>query len=96
MPDKFEKIEIEKEYFSKRNSNDTSIYSINKFLRNISEKNNIKLLENDKILCDNKTKRCVFFTNNDEKIYFDGGHYTIAGAKYVGQKIYQMNWFEID
>ena len=30
------------------------------------------------------------------KIFYDYGHYTMEGAKYLGKKIYETNWLKIN
>ena len=56
-------------------------------------KNNIKILFKEKYLCDSKIKVCDVLTNENKKISWDYAHYTLDGAKYLGKKIYDLNWF---
>ena len=63
-------------------------------LKKIAKKNNIALLNSNDYLCNEEEQRCDFFTDNNEKISFDYGHYSIAGARYLGKKISKMDWFK--
>lgn len=65
-------------------------------LSKIAEKYKINYLKKHDFLCDEKSKTCDALTNEGNKIFFDYGHYTIKGAKYLGEKIYKMGWFDID
>ena len=44
--------------------------------------------------CSLVDKKCEVFTDKNEKIYWDYGHYTLEGAKYFGKKIKKLNWFK--
>ena len=44
--------------------------------------------------CSLVNKKCEVFTDKNEKIYWDYGHYTLEGAKYFGKKIKKLNWFK--
>ena len=66
------------------------------FLKNFSDENNITFLNKEDFLCNNSRKECDFITPEGFKIYFDQTHYSIDGAKYLGKKIFDMNWFKID
>ena len=39
---------------------------------------------------------CDLVTPENHKIYWDWTHVTDEGAKYLGNKIYELNWFKID
>ena len=71
------------------------VKNINESLKKLSNKNNIKLLYKDDFLCDIKNFLCCGITDNYQKIYIDSMHYTIEGAKFLGEKIYKRNWFKI-
>ena len=46
--------------------------------------------------CDVKIKECHVLTDQKYKIYWDYGHYTNAGAKYLGIKSHEIGWFNLD
>ena len=91
LPDEFEKLKIKKDYFNKINKN---TYIWNRVLKEIMIELNIKYLDRFDYSCNLKKKECDFVTENEEKIYFDYGHYTLEGANYFGKRIYEMNWFK--
>ena len=93
LPDPDEVILLEKKYYQ---SMKTQIKKINQKIEIISKKNNIKLLKKFSLLCNEDTKRCEFLTKNDDKILFDNSHYTINGAEYIGKKIFNSGWLDIN
>tara|TARA_B100000686_G_C16793892_1_gene980779 strand:- start:172 stop:2085 length:1914 start_codon:yes stop_codon:yes gene_type:complete len=95
LPNKNEIIKFKKIYYESY-INNQSVNSLNKFLKSLAIKHNLKILDKDLYLCDHKKNICEFFTNKGEKINFDRDHYTIAGAKYLGKKIHRINWFKLN
>ena len=91
MPNHEETILLEKKYYE---TIDNKAEIINKKLKNISKTKEVKLLKKKDLLCDEKTKRCRFLTNNDNKILYDNYHFTIQGANFVGKKIFDLGWLE--
>ena len=91
ISDHFKKLKIKKDYFNKINKN---TYIWNRELKEIMIELNIKYLDRFDYSCNLKKKECDFVTENEEKIYFDYGHYTLEGAKYFGKRIYEMNWLK--
>ena len=73
-----------------------SYEQINKKLKIISQKKSIIFLNKEDFICNSKIFECDALTNENKKIFYDYGHYTIEGAKYFGEKIYQLNWFKIN
>ena len=93
LPNINEKIKLEELYYTK---NDEHFLNLNNSIKEISHKYNILYLEKNDYICNKIKKRCDFFTESNNKIYWDSGHYTLEGAKYLGKKIYQLDWFAID
>ena len=93
LPDQKEKILLEKEYY-KTKKIDSGI--INDKLKKISKNTETKLLEKKKLFCNEKTKRCQFLTEQNNKIYYDNYHLTIHGAIFIGQKIFKTKWLKLD
>jgi hypothetical protein len=92
LPDSKEKNKIESKYFLLKLNND----KINKKIKDISEANNTTYLDKESYLCDKKRLTCDVLTSDNEKIIWDNVHLSIKGAKYIGEKIYRINWFKID
>ena len=94
LPNENELINLEKKYYNFLMSNE--IYNSNNIrLKKISEKFNIKLLDKSLYQCNNDTKRCLVLTNNNEKINWDSDHHTLNGAKFLGEIIFKMGWFNL-
>ncbi len=87
--DKYKKL-----YYNKREIHSNS--EINIFLKNFSNKNNIIFLNKEDFLCNISKKECDYITPEGFKIYFDQTHYTIDGAKYLGKKIFNIDWLKIN
>ena len=68
----------------------------NKKLRKIAKENKVKYLLQSDFQCDVKKEECYILTDQKYKIYWDYGHYTNAGAKYLGKKAYEIGWFNLD
>jgi peptidoglycan/LPS O-acetylase OafA/YrhL len=67
-----------------------------KKLEMIAKKNQVKYLLQSDFQCDVKNNECHILTDQKYKIYWDYGHYTNAGAKYLGIKAYEIRWFNLD
>ena len=91
LPDQEEKKSLEKKYFLTMSDkfNETNLR-----LKLIANKKNIILFKKEKLFCDNSNKRCEFLTKNNRKIFYDSYHYTTEGAKYLGKKIFQLDWLK--
>ena len=90
LPNENELEKIEKKTFEQLNNTK----KINQTLKNIAETNNIQMLFKEDYLCDFKSKRCEVLTPNKIKISWDHSHYTLDGAKYLGKRIFEKNWFK--
>mgnify|MGYP001402545974 CR=1 FL=1 len=85
---------LKKLYYENRvlSSND----AINKKLKRLAEKNDLDYLNKEDYLCDLVNKECDYITDEGHKIFYDYGHHTLEGAKYLGKKIFQMGWLKIN
>ena len=72
-------------------TNETNI-----ILEKIAKTNQVKYLSQSDFQCDVKKSECYILTDQKYKIYWDYGHYTNAGAKYLGQKAHKIGWFNLD
>ena len=93
LPNEDENIVLKKEYFLSRNK---KIPEKNFQLKSIAKKYKLLFLDMFEILCEEKNQLCDFLTPEGQKIIFDGSHYTVDGAKYVGQRIYNLKWLKIE
>ncbi len=68
----------------------------NKILKKIATENKVKYLLQSDFQCDVEKEECYILTDQKYKIYWDYGHYTNAGAKYLGKKAHKIGWFNLD
>ena len=88
------KKDLEKIYYKKRNK---KVYEkINSQIENIAKNNNVKYLKKQDFTCNNLEKTCDVLTEDKYKIYYDYGHYTLEGAKFLGEKIYKLKWLKLN
>ena len=92
LPNNMESIILEKKYFKSINK---EVEILNKKIEIISKNQNIKLLRKINLFCDQIKKRCEFLTKNKDKILYDANHYSINGAKYIGEKMFYLNWLDL-
>ena len=84
---------LEKKYFHSQKNN-KYINDMNYKLVQFSEKNKLKILDVSNLFCDYGSERCEIFTKNSEKIIYDSSHFSIEGAKYLGEKAFLTKWLE--
>jgi len=81
-------------YFNNIEKNKSN--KVNEKLEIISNKYNIKLLFKKDYQCQIEKQICYGVTDEGFKVYYDYGHNTLNGAKYLGKKIYETNWLNIN
>ena len=70
------------------------IYDKNKKIRKITNELNLIYLDKFEFTCNHNNKTCKAITNKGNKIYSDQSHYTLKGAKYIGEIIYNIKWLK--
>lgn len=53
--------------------------------------NKIHLFNIFEIVCEDKTKKCQSVDDQNRKIFYDYGHFTLDGSKYLGKILYKKN-----
>ena len=91
FPDEKKLKKIEKEVFEYLDQQ-----KLNNILNNKAKKFDIPFLKMEEFQCNYEDKICNLVTSDNYKIYWDRTHITEKGAKYLGNKIYELNWFMID
>lgn len=89
------KSELEKLYYKSHISNKSAL-GLDKKVFEISKKFNVIHLNQVELICNNIIQKCNYLTENDKKIFYDYGHYTLDGAKYLGKKIYEIKWLKLN
>ena len=93
LPNAEETDYLEKLHFNFFDKN-VKIKKINIFLKEIAYNNNIIYLDFSKLFCSLKEKKCKIFDDNNKKIFFDWGHLTLEGSKYINKKILLLDIFK--
>lgn len=52
-------------------------------------KNQVPLLNFFDIICNHENKKCHSLTSKNEKIFYDYGHFTLSGSKYLGKILHE-------
>ena len=82
-------LELEKLHFK---SMTIPMIKLNKWLKDIANKNNILFLEKENYVCENYKMKCNIVTDSGYKIFWDNSHYTLEGAKFFGKIVKKTNW----
>ena len=64
-------------------------------LLKISEKFDVQIFSKMSVVCDLKRKRCSALTQQNEKIFYDDHHYTLEGAKLIGERLVEKGFGEL-
>jgi hypothetical protein len=62
-------------------------FTLNSDIFNFAQKEEIILFDIFDIFCDRVNKDCMFKTNKNELIFFDGNHISQKGAEYISQNL---------
>ena len=90
LPYEGEKLDLKKKYFLSINPN---LEKKNSEIEKIAKNNQIDFINMKDLMCTVQKKTCEFLTSNNSKIMFDDSHFTVEGAKYLGNKIKELKWF---
>ncbi len=74
--------------------NNQLISKKNSELRSISAMHKVPYFSKQDFLCDRGKKSCELLTPQGHLIIWDYGHYSLNGAKYLGQKMITLRWLE--
>ena len=85
-----EREKLEGIYYDSYKAN-TEIKKYNMLLERIALKNEVNYFDVKKVFCSDQNKKCKFSLVNDKKIYYDFGHLTLEGAKFLTSKINDLN-----
>jgi peptidoglycan/LPS O-acetylase OafA/YrhL len=65
---------------------------LNEKLKLIAEGLGWLFFDRASLACNENTTTCAFFNSDNEPYYSDYGHWTSAGAKYFGQRMFDSDW----
>ena len=93
LPNKNEDKIIKQMYYDSFVNNKSNLRKI-KNLTKISNKYNLKMLNQISLICNKDKKQCEYLTSNKRKIFYDDDHITLQGAKYLGSKDTNINYYK--
>ena len=64
----------------------------NKKIAAIASKFNVPYFDMVPLICDNSSETCAAFTDDGHKISYDYGHWTINGAKFLGERLAEQGF----
>tara|TARA_Y100000768_G_scaffold216263_1_gene162991 strand:+ start:3475 stop:5394 length:1920 start_codon:yes stop_codon:yes gene_type:complete len=70
--------------------------NLNDKLMNIAFEQNIKFFSKQRYLCDENIAQCLVINDEGKKIFFDYGHLSLSGSKYVGKKLKEFEILNIE
>ena len=62
----------------------------NQRIRSIAKERNIPVLDRMDYVCDRANELCYGVNSNIEKLFYDYGHHTLAGARFFGKRLDQL------
>ena len=65
---------------------------LNEKLKLIAEGLGWLFFDRASLACNENSTKCAFFNSDNEPYYSDYGHWTSAGAKYFGQRMFDSDW----
>jgi peptidoglycan/LPS O-acetylase OafA/YrhL len=68
----------------------------NSSLEKIAREKGIEYMNKLDAVCDSDRRLCYGVTPKGLKSFYDDGHWTIAGAKFFGKRMYKLGWLNAD
>jgi len=85
----FTQKKLNSEYFDGRTYREDNV---NKDIEALARRFNLKYFNKSDYACNEAEKMCYGVTAEGRKNYTDGHHYSLAGAKFFGEKILELGW----
>jgi peptidoglycan/LPS O-acetylase OafA/YrhL len=64
----------------------------NQRIRSIAKERNIVVLDRMDYVCDRANELCYGVNSDIEKLFYDYGHHTLAGARFFGKRLDHLGW----
>jgi hypothetical protein len=68
------------------------IDGLNARLIRIGHASGAQVFDKNEFICDQAAGLCDMITSDGYKAFYDDKHFTIAGARYFGQRIHDRGW----
>ncbi len=72
--------------------NNADLHAMNRAIRDIGERFSVPLLDRAELICPNFERRCFAISGQINKHFYDMHHLTMAGAKFLGERIDKIGW----
>ena len=89
-----DKYKINNYYYE--NLNLDILNNINNKLKKLAKKHDVQFIRKKDYQCNLNKKICFGVTDRGMKIHFDNDHYTLEGAKFFGERIFDIKWLKIN
>ena len=73
-------------------ANLTKAINKNKQISAIADELKVSYFDKAQLICDNKKKVCSAYTDDGHKVLYDYGHWTLKGAKFVGERLVEQGF----
>jgi peptidoglycan/LPS O-acetylase OafA/YrhL len=87
-------INVEEVNKASYNQFDEMYYILNKLIKEQTEKYAIPLMSKYDFQCNSNLKVCYHLTDSGFAAHYDRAHYTLEGAKFFGERIYNLKLFD--
>jgi len=64
----------------------------NRAMKSIADAGDVGFFDKREFLCEDERRRCVAVTDSGHKVFYDYGHWTTEGARFIGQRIHATGW----
>jgi peptidoglycan/LPS O-acetylase OafA/YrhL len=83
--------EINLQYFLQKDRKHT----LNEQIKNIANLNGVPYFDKFEMLCSEAEEVCFGLTPNGYKSFYDYGHYTLEGAKFFGERMFDLGMYDV-
>ncbi|SHH18264.1 Peptidoglycan/LPS O-acetylase OafA/YrhL, contains acyltransferase and SGNH-hydrolase domains [Cognatiyoonia sediminum] len=70
------------------------VSEIRRAIAHVAEENDIPLLDRADLICDRSSMKCFAVDEEGQKIIYDYGHITLAGAAFLGRRMDKGGWLD--
>lgn len=84
---------INQQYHEAR-SNDPQLLDVNRRLQQWAQTRQLPVLDKATLMCDESARSCMGVSDGLGKTLFDHSHYTLEGARLLGQRAHELRWLD--
>ena len=90
----FDYFSLRKKYFDNRTLHSKS--DVNIKVENFAKNKNLSYLNKEDYMCEVPKSECYYVDENGNKLMYDSNHYSASGAKFFGNRIYELDWLKLN